>query len=157
MLRRELLRAAVIGLVCAALAGGGYALAGINIGSTTAGIETLTKNGTLYRTVTKITKGKVITLPGGTKVVHVPAVVIHARGQIIHVPAHNLKIHRVSRIGDLVSALVAEPMVPVTVTVEVPTTVLVPTTVTETTPPVTVTDTITVTVPLTETSGPDPD
>jgi hypothetical protein len=141
------IRILIVGVVCALMAGAGIAAAGFEPGSTSAGIETLTRNGTLYRTetVVKKTRGKVITLPGGTKVVHVPTVVIHAHGRRIVVPAHNLPIHRVSRLHGLVTATVAEPMVPVTVTVYVPSE---PVTVTEPASTVTSVETITVTLPL---------
>jgi hypothetical protein len=108
---------------------------------------TKTSVGTAYRTVTKVTKGRVITLPGGTQVVHVPAVVIHAKGRRIIVPAHNLKIHRIDRLGGLLNATVAEPLVPVTVTVYVPSEPVTVTT-TETSPAETAFSTTTVTVPL---------
>lgn len=143
------------GLV-ALISGGGWVLAQHLSTTPLTAESTLTlpgETGTI--TIKKVTKGRVITLPGGTKVVHVPAVIIHAKGRRIIVPAHNLKIHRVDRLGGILHATVAEPLIPVTVTVFVPTTVIVPTTVTETVPPVTVTSTFTETVPLL-TSGPDP-
>jgi hypothetical protein len=106
-------------------------------------ITTRTLRGdTETRTIRKITEGQIITLPGGIRVIHVPAVVIHAAGRLIRVPAHNLPFRVVGQGGDLSATTVAEPLVPVTVTVYVPTTVYIPTTITETLPAVTITTTI---------------
>lgn len=125
------------------------------------GVATVTRHGTEYRTETRtvrrVVKGDVITLQGGTRVVHVPLIVVHADHKTIRVPAHNLPIHHKG--GDLQAAIVATPTMPVTVTVYVPTTVYpeaatVTSTVTTTdTTWVPTTVTTTITLPLEPTGG----
>jgi hypothetical protein len=139
----------LVAAITAVLAAAGWSVAQ-HVGSPpVAAGDTFTRTMTGVRTVTQATKGRVITLPGGTKVVHVAAVVIHADGKRIIVPAHNIKIHRVARLDGLLSATVALPVVPVTVTAYVPTTSYSTSTVTvtETSPPVTVTVTLPLTAP----------
>lgn len=103
-----------------------------------------------------VTKGHVVTLPGGRKVVHVPVIIIHTDHKVIRVPAQNLPFKKTGATTRGLTAAVAQPFVPVTLTVYVPTTVYVPvpTTVVTTT---TVTDivptTVTVSVPLDDVGG----
>ena len=159
-MRRDLVRIVGIGLVCigVSLLGWKGATLASGFGSTTAGFVTFTKNGTVYRTdvatVTQKVQGRVITLPGGTKVVHVPLVIVHTDHKVIRVPAHNLPIRTVER--GLVAATVAQPLVPVTVTVYVPSAPEVVTSVVTSVSTVTtwIPTTITVTLPL-NTTGPD--
>ncbi len=116
-------------------------------------VVTLTRNGTSYvtetRTVKRVVRGKVHTLPGHQVVVRVPLIVVHTDHHVIKVPAHDVPIKSAS-------AAIAMPNVPVTVYVTVP---AEPVTVTSTVVSTVVsTDivptTITVTVPL-EGGGPD--
>jgi hypothetical protein len=144
-----------------AVIAGGMLLGGWQLATAAAPVaasETVTSHGTLYRTqvrtVKRVTKGRVITLPGGTQVVHVPVIIIHTDHKTIRVPAHNLPFRRVDQGGDVQAATVAEPLVPVTVTVYIPSTPV--TSVVTTTETVTtwIPTTITITVPL-DSGGPD--
>lgn len=94
------------------------------------------------RTIRRVTKGKVITLPSGRKVVHVPLLIIRTDDHYVRVPAHNLRIKRVSSTSSAVAVI--PPAMPVTVTIYLPG---------ETPPPVTLTvtsvETQTVTIPTT--------
>ena len=139
------------------IAGSGWTLAA-RIGSdpyatVTDTIRTKLPGETRTRVIRRVTKGKVITLPGGRQVVHVPLIVIHTDHKVIRVPAHNLPIKRASPRAHALTASVPKPSSPVFVTVYVP----VVSTTTET---VTVTsvalDTITQTVTVTDTLPLDP-
>lgn len=119
----------------------------------TATIKTRLPGETQTRTIRRVTRGRIITLPSGTKVVHVPLIIIHTDHKIIRVPAHNLPFKRKGPATGGLTAAVAQPVVPVTVTVYVPAEpVTIFQTVTETT---TVTDIVptTVTVPLEPTTA----
>jgi hypothetical protein len=143
---------------------GGMLLGGWQLATAAAPIpasKTIIRHGTEYRTrvrtVKRVTRGRVITLPGGTRVVHVPLIIIHTDHKTIRVPAHNLPFRRVAQGGDLQAATVAEPLVPVTVTVYVPSDPVTVTSVVTTTETVTTWIPTTITVPPPETSGPSPD
>lgn len=111
---------------------------------------------TNYQIVTKKIRGKIVRLPGGEHVVYVPTIYVRVDHKRIRVPAHQLPFRRIGVTSGLTAA-VAQPLLPVTVTVYVPTvtTVYVPVTVTETSPPSTETVTIptTITVPLIPTTS----
>lgn len=84
-------------------------------------LVTLTLPGeTMTRVIRKVTRGRVVTLPGGTKVVRVPVLVIRTDDHTIRVPAHFVKLRRLRRAGGLASSTVGAPLVPVTVTVYLP-------------------------------------
>ena len=116
----------------------------------TIAVDTVTHHGTTYltrtETVSRVVKGKVIRLPGDKVVLRVPTIIVHTDNHRILVPAHTVKLPSAQ-------AAVAQPNLPVTVTVYMPTTVYAaPVTVTSTVtstvvvPPVTTT----VTIPLQE-------
>lgn len=127
-------------------------------------VSTITTRHVRVRTrlVRRVTRGRVITLPGGQRVVHVPLLIVHTRNRVIRVPAHNLPIRSVSPARAV--ALITRPItvtvtvqVPVTETVTVPTTQTVTVTVTSvatetTTVLSTVTEPITITEPQTSTA-----
>lgn len=119
------------------------------IPASTQGAVTMTKNGTEYvttvRTVKRIVKGRIHTLPGHQVVVHVPLIIVRTHHRVIRVPAHDVPLRSAG-------AAVALPNIPITVYVTVPLDeppLVVTSTVTvEST--VTVPTTITVTLPLSE-------
>jgi len=118
-------------------------------------VKTRLPGETRIRTIKRVTRGRVVTLPGGVRVVHVPLLIVHVDHKVIRIPPHNLPFHRAGPTTHGVTAAVAQPLVPVTVTAYVPTTVFVPTTSTVTTTDTTwVPTTVTTTLPL-DTSGPD--
>jgi hypothetical protein len=147
------------------LVGAGFA----RLAAPSPGMVTVTKHGTEYvttiRTVKRVVHGRVVTLQGGERVVHVPLLIVHTDHKTIRVPAHNLPIHHKG--GDLQAAIVATPLVPVTVTVFIPAepvtlTSFVTATETQTVTdvvPTTITVTLPFTVPIDPTTGwlPDPD
>lgn len=96
--------------------------------------NTVTGTDTATRTVRRVVRGRVVTLTGGTKVVRVPLLIVRTDDHVIRVPAHFVRLHRVTAAGGLASSTVGTPLVPVTVTVYVPS------------PPRTVTDVTTTTV-----------
>lgn len=108
----------------------------------------------LTHTLTKRVEGRIVTLPGGTRVIRVPKLRVYTDHVVVKVPAQTLPITRVAE------GLRALPKVPVTITIHVPvgggssvstvTETLPPSTTTVTLPPVTITVPTTVTIPLTD-------
>jgi hypothetical protein len=137
---RERVAALLAVVMCAGLAILGWQAAAnlSNIGIKPAGVETITNHAvrTETRTIHSFIHGRVVTLPGGTRVVHVPLLVIHTDTRVIRIPPHNIPLRNAS---------VAEPTHTVTITI--------PVTVTQTVqlPPVTTTETRTQTETVTST------
>jgi hypothetical protein len=113
-----------------------------------ASTETLTATDvvdhTTTRKVLRVKRGRVVTLPGGTTIVRVPAFIVRTDHKVVRVPAQTYPLRAASSSG---GGLTAAVDVPVTVTIYIPTVVTVPQTITETT---TTTETIlsTITLPL---------
>jgi hypothetical protein len=136
-----------VALVLAIVVSAGLAILGwqaaanlSNLGIQPAAVATITSHMVRVetRTLHRVTNGRIITLPGGTRVVHVPLLVIHTESRVIRVPAHNIPLK---------NATLAAPLQPVVITIPVMTTVtLPPVTTTET---ATTTIVSTVTIPLT--------
>lgn len=123
------------GLLLAALAASGWSLGQV-AGSPPVSSSTLThtdtSTSTSTRTVKRVTRGKVVTLPGGTQVVKVPVLIVRTDHHTIRVPAHLVPLTRVHT-GGGASSTVATPTVPVTVTVYLPAEPVTVTSVTTTT------------------------
>lgn len=118
----------------AAIAASGWSLGQV-AGEPPVSSSTLTTRltDTDVRTVKRVTRGKVITLPGGTKVVKVPVLIVRTDHHTIRVPAHLVPLKRVYKGGGVASSTVATPTVPVTVTVYLPAEPVTVTSVTTTT------------------------
>jgi hypothetical protein len=120
-------------VLVAAIAASGWSLgqvAGESPYSSSTATTRLTDTATSVRTIRRVTRGKVVTLPGGTQVVRVPVLIVHTDHHTIRVPAHLVPLKRVHGGGGLATSTVATPTIPVTVTVTVPSP---PTTVTSVT------------------------
>lgn len=137
------------GIIVAAIAAAGWSGAQVVGSSPYTSTDTVTTRAlsvvTSTRTVRRVVRGHVVTLPGGTRVVHVPVLIVRTDHRTIRVPAQTLPVR--GNGGGLTAAV----DVPVTVTIRVPivSTVYVPVTVTSVT-------TTTETILSTTTLLPDP-
>lgn len=111
--------------------------------------HTSTDTDTTIRTVKRVTRGRVVTLPGGTEVLRVPTIIVRIKHHKVVVPAHLLPLTR--RPGE---RPIARPAQPVTVTIYLTSPAPPAVTVTETSV-TTTTEVIisTITLPLTTTGG----